>query len=66
VALGAVAEAAAFWREAADLAEADDPAGAAVDRARAAEAVEASSMMREVALRAASATAGQATLGGTP
>jgi adenylate cyclase len=54
VALGAVAEAAAFWRQAADLAEEDDPAGAAVDRARAAEAVEAMSMTREVALRAAS------------
>jgi predicted ATPase len=53
VALGAVAEAAAFWRQAADLAEEDDPAGAAVDRARAAEAVEAMSMTREVALRAA-------------
>ena len=55
VALGAVAEAAAFWRQAADLAEPDDPAGAAVDRARAAEAVEALSMTREVAMRAASA-----------
>jgi class 3 adenylate cyclase len=56
VALGAVAEAAGFWRQAADLAEADDPAGAAVDRARAAEAVEALSMTREVALRAASSS----------
>ena len=39
LALGAVAEAAASWRQAADLAAADDPAGAEVDRARAAEAI---------------------------
>ena len=37
--LGAPAEAAAFWRQAADLAEVDDPAAAAADRARAAEAL---------------------------
>ena len=58
IALGAVAEAAAFWRQAANLAEPEDPAGAAVDRARAAEAVEAMSMTREVALRASAATGG--------
>jgi predicted ATPase len=40
VALGAVAEAAAFWRQAADLAAVDDPAAAERDRARAAEALE--------------------------
>ena len=39
LALGAVAEAAASWRQAADLAAAADPAGAEIDRARAAEAV---------------------------
>jgi adenylate cyclase len=54
VALGAVAEAAAFWRQAADLAESDDPAAAAVDRARADEAVEAQATNREPAVRAAS------------
>ena len=41
VVLGAVAEAAAFWRQAADLAAIDDPAAAERDRARAAEALEA-------------------------
>ena len=41
VTLGAVAEAAAFWRQAADLAAIDDPAAAQRDRARAAEALEA-------------------------
>ena len=40
LALGAVAEAAAFWRQAADLAAVDDPAAAERDRARAAEALE--------------------------
>lgn len=60
-ALGAVAEAAAFWRQAADLAEEDDPAGAAVDRARAAEAVEALSMTREVALRGSSSVSSPGT-----
>ena len=39
--LGAVAEAAAFWRQAGDLAETDDPEGAAHDRARADEALQA-------------------------
>jgi predicted ATPase len=39
VALGAVAEAAAFWRQAADLAAPDDPEGAEADRTRAAEAL---------------------------
>ncbi|MFL5687059.1 MAG: ATP-binding protein [Chloroflexota bacterium] len=37
--LGAVAEAAASWRQAADLAAADDPVGAEIDRARAEEAI---------------------------
>jgi adenylate cyclase len=55
VALGAVAEAAAFWRQAADLADADDPGAGAVDRARAADAVEGLSMNREVAVRSWSA-----------
>jgi class 3 adenylate cyclase len=53
IALGAVAEAAAFWRQAADLAEADDPEGAAVDRARAEEATAALLALREVALTSA-------------
>jgi class 3 adenylate cyclase len=47
LALGAVAEAAAYWRQAADLAASDDPDGAARDRRRAAEAVEASSALRD-------------------
>jgi predicted ATPase len=37
--LGAVTEAAAYWRQAAELAEADDPDTAALDRARADEAL---------------------------
>jgi predicted ATPase len=37
--LGAVAEAAAYWRQAAELAASADPQGSAQDRARAAEAV---------------------------
>lgn len=41
LALGAVAEAAAFWRQAADLVAVDDPAAAERDRARAAEALDA-------------------------
>jgi class 3 adenylate cyclase len=48
LALGAVAEAAASWRQAADLAAADDPAGAEIDRARAAEAVIAFDSLREL------------------
>jgi class 3 adenylate cyclase len=47
LALGAVAEAAAYWRQAADLAAGDDPDGAARDRSRAAEALEASSALRD-------------------
>jgi len=47
LALGAIEEAAAFWRQAADLAAADDPEGAASDRARAAEAVETLALLRE-------------------
>ena len=45
--LGAVAEAAAYWRQAADLADGDDPDAAALDRARADEALETLEMMRE-------------------
>jgi predicted ATPase len=40
LALGAAAEAAAFWMQAADLAASDDPETAAVDRARARAALE--------------------------
>ena len=50
VALGAVAEASAFWRQAADLAAVDDPAAAERDRARAAEA------LATIAIREAAAT----------
>ncbi len=56
LALGAVAEAAAYWQQAADLAASDDPDGAARDRLRASEAVEASSLLRD-ATAASSATA---------
>jgi adenylate cyclase len=49
LALGAAAEAAAFWRQAADLAEADDPDAAATDRRRADQAVEAIAQLRETA-----------------
>jgi adenylate cyclase len=48
LALGAVAEAAAYWRQAADLAAAADPDGAARDRARAAEAGEILTLLSEV------------------
>jgi len=47
--LGAAAEAAAFWRQAAELAESDDPAAAAADRVRADQAVEAIPLLREAA-----------------
>jgi hypothetical protein len=47
MALGAVAEAAAFWRQAADLAEATDPAAAEHDRASADAALEAAMAIRE-------------------
>jgi class 3 adenylate cyclase len=47
MALGAVAEAAAFWRQAADLAETTDPAAAAHDRASADAAIEAARAIRE-------------------
>jgi adenylate cyclase len=47
LALGAITEAAAFWRQAADLAAAEDPEGAASDRARADEAIETLAMVRE-------------------
>lgn len=43
LALGAAAEAATFWQQAADLSATEDPAAAAVDRARAAEALAAAS-----------------------
>jgi class 3 adenylate cyclase len=49
LALGATNEAAAFWRQAADLAAIADPESAAIDRARAAEAVEAARLLRETA-----------------
>ena len=49
MALGAATEAASFWRQAAELAAADDPAGAARDRALADAAVEASRALREAA-----------------
>jgi class 3 adenylate cyclase len=58
VALGAVAEAAAFWRQAADLAAIDDPAGAARDRARAAELLE-SVIAREAAAAGAPTGSGR-------
>lgn len=58
VALGAVAEAAAFWRQAADLAAVDDPAAAEADRARAAEALE-TVAMREAAPAAAPTASGR-------
>ena len=44
LALGAASEAAAFWQQAADLSASDDPAAAAVDRERAAEALAATSV----------------------
>jgi hypothetical protein len=49
MALGAAAEAAAFWRQAADLAEASDPVAAARDRERAEAALEAVRAIREAA-----------------
>jgi adenylate cyclase len=49
LALGAVAEAAEFWRQAADLAVAEDPEGAAADRARAADAVRSLFVLRDAA-----------------
>jgi adenylate cyclase len=49
MALGAAAEAASFWRQAADLAEATDPGSAARDRAAADAAVEAARTLREAA-----------------
>jgi adenylate cyclase len=58
LALGAVAEAAAFWRQAADLGATSDPDGAARDRARAVAAGEILSLLSEV--RAASAATSQA------
>jgi predicted ATPase len=44
LALGAASEAAAFWQQAADLSATEDPAAAAVDRERAADALAATSM----------------------
>jgi adenylate cyclase len=49
LALGAAAEAAAFWRQAADLAAVDDAAAAAEDRARAAAALDSIALVREAA-----------------
>ena len=45
--LGAIGEAAAYWRQAADLVALDDPEAAALDRARAAEALELLEAVRE-------------------
>jgi class 3 adenylate cyclase len=53
LALGAVAEAAAYWRQAADLGATADPDGAARDRARAAEAGEILTLLSEVRAAAA-------------
>jgi adenylate cyclase len=49
LALGAAAEAAAFWRQAAELAQTDEPEAAAADRARADQAVDAIPLLREAA-----------------
>jgi hypothetical protein len=49
LALGAVAEAAAFWQHAAELAEATDPEAAARDRAQAESALDAARVIRETA-----------------
>jgi len=48
--LGAAAEAAAFWHQAADLCAADDPVAAAADRSHAADAMEAARALRELAV----------------
>ncbi len=53
IALGAIAEAAAFWRQAADLAATDDPDGAARDRVRAEEASATLAALRETAIAGA-------------
>lgn len=60
MALGAAAEAAEFWHQAADLAEADDPTAAAHDRALAAEAVQAARALRDAAFDRAEAASGDA------
>ncbi len=49
LALGAASEAAAFWQQAADLSATEDPAAAAVDRERAADALAATSPGPEIA-----------------
>jgi predicted ATPase len=49
MALGAANEAAAFWRQAADLAAGTDPEAAEMDRARAGEALEAARLLRDAA-----------------
>jgi adenylate cyclase len=46
--VGAAAEAAAFWHQAADLCGADDPAAAATDRTHASEALEAARALRDL------------------
>ena len=60
LALGAVAEAAASWRQAADLEAIDDPAGAEIDRARAAEAIGAFDTFRDAVAERDQAPAPQA------
>jgi len=55
----------ASWRQAADLEAADDPAGAEIDRARAAEALAAFDTPRDDAVLA-SETPGQETPAGGP
>ena len=64
LALGAVAEAVASWRQAADLEAADDPAGAEIDRARAAEALAAFDTPRDDAVPASETPGQEAPAGG--
>jgi class 3 adenylate cyclase len=58
LALGAAAEAAEFWRQAAELAAVEDPEGAVADRARAAEAIRSLFVLREAAAGAMPAARG--------
>ncbi|HET9083261.1 MAG TPA: AAA family ATPase, partial [Candidatus Limnocylindrales bacterium] len=64
LALGAVAEAAASWRQAADLEAIDDPAGAEIDRARAAEAIGVFDTFRDAVAQRDEAPAPQAPAAG--
>ncbi len=64
LALGAVAEAAASWRQAADLEASDDPAGAEIDRARAAEAIGAFDTFRDAVAQQDEAAAPHVPAGG--